>query len=493
MHTRFSFPLGLLLGALGVFGTRRRWLSPGRPTPPFAALLDLVGEAVVTADLSGPTFLNAAARSLLGADGAGLDRLCYPSGQPVPPGQLPLRRALLTGAKVTAGYLVPLPDGTMLALDVDARPLPGGGAAAVIKDMTQIRQALEDSGAQAAAAQQQARVLLRLYGRLGEAADAGEMARATVESALALTESLPDARVRLYLYDSRRQSLTRLASAPDNRPKRPRSQWEAQPPTFPFDASSPLLWSLYVAREAAMNQGWEEAGEETGGSACALPLTAGRVALGHLSVTCRAAGADDPTLREALAGLVSVAAPAFAGQRERMRAASLEQQAAAVGEVVQAIGRGTHEDALAELLCGHVSRAVGGEVCTLALGAGNRLRLAGTTYKDALLFPERFGPDDPALTREAARAEKAGKTVQQVGRRNPRLEDGPWRAFAGQSGCHSVLSVPLAAGQGALTLYRAGSVPFAAADVRFMETMTALVSAALLPASRPAARPDGLL
>ena len=81
-------------------------------------------------------------------------------------------------------------------------------------------------------------------------------------------------------------------------------------------------------------------------------------------------------------------------------------------------------------------------------------------------------------------AVRTGKTVSRVGLPNPHFDDGVWRAFAGQSGKHSILAVPLGRGQGALTVWVPGETPFPAAQVTFLETVTALLTAAL-PSANP--------
>lgn len=494
MFKRTSFWLGLLLGGLTSFGTRRGWLPLLREKAP-DPLLDLVGDAVVVCNSSGViTYTNAAARTLFGQDGAGFSQLCYPSGQSVPPGQLPLARVQRTGKTVEgAGYLCVSPDGAPRVLDIIARPLPDGGTAATIRDMT----ALGEGQARETTTGRRGQVLRDLCRRLSVASDADELARCLVESALTLAEGLPQAHARLYLYDSEKKLLTRLASAPDDRPKRPKSQRQAELPTFPFDAASPLLWSVYIDRQQVVSgdvagdaRFQANLGEESVGSACALPLFAGGVALGHLSLSSRAAETfADEGLRDALTLVSSVAALALAGPRQAAQANHLGAQVEALRDVVLAVGRQTEIGPLADLVSRHVCRVVGGEVCLLALHAGAGLRLVGDSYKDALLFLDRHTPDDPALCDTGIqKTMRTGKTVQRVGLANPAFDAGVWRAFAGQSGKHSILAVPLAAGQGALTVFKAGDAPYSETHVKFVETLAALVSAAL-PSASPIAVP----
>ena len=471
---RPPFWLGLLLGGLTSFGAWRLRQPPRSRT--LDPLFDLVSDAVIFSDASGAiSDMNAAARALFGPDGAGLAGLCYPSGQPIPLGQSPVRRVLLSGKEVEgAGYLCVSAAGKPRVLDIKGGPLPGGGTVLTARDMTEV----EEGQSRERKTWGREEVLRALCRRLSAAPDAEGLAQAVVESALSLAEGLPGVRARLYAYDSDLKRLTRLASAPDDRPKRPRSHRQAQRPTFPFDASSPLLWSVYVAREPVM-------GDDLEGRAYAVPLITEGAAVGHLSVTHPSADAfADGGLSDALALLASVASLALAGPRQASQTAALAAQVEALQAVIRAVAEGIGQGPLADLVSGEVCRATGAEVCTLALEEGDGLRLVGTAYRDTLLLPDRHAPDDPALVGDAARkAVRTGKTARQAGLANPPFEAGVWRAFAGQSGRHSVLSVPLAAGRGALTVYAAGDAPFPDAQVRFLETLAALVSVTLPGAS----------
>jgi len=456
------FWLGLLGGGLASFGARRAWL-PRPPAPQADPLLDLFPDAVIRCDASGRvTRVNAAARAL--GDRVGDLPLRYPSGQPVPPGQMPWTRARLSRRRMTGGgYLLTGPDGAVRVLDIDAHPLGNGGAVAVLRDVT----TSAADRARAAAAQAYGQVLCGLGRRLDAAPDQGEAARAAAGAALGLLEGLPGAQVRLYLRDADVGRLTLLAAAPDDRPKRPRSRAQARASDIPFDAAVPWVWKVYVAREAYAD-----------GDALLLPLLACGVALGHLMLNARnPKDLEDGPRREALTLLAAMASLSLAGLVQAARAGALTAQAEALGDVARAASSGATADALADLVIGHVRRIVGAEVCVVAWRDADRLRLAGTSFRDALLFPEKHAPDDPLLCDPAARkAVKTGRAVTRAALPNPAFGASPWRAFAGQSGTHTVLALPLAGRRGALTVYGLGSLPPSDAHVTFVESLASLLS-----------------
>ncbi len=483
MFKRAIFWLGGFLGAVSVFAA----LSRQRTRPQaitFQPLLNLAGEAVVVCDAAGAIVsLNAVAQEWFGPDGSAA-RLCYPSGQPVPPGQIPLTRALRTGkAADGAGYLCVSSGGVMRALDVSARPLENGGAAAVFRDIT----ALHERQMRQTETERRDAVLRRLCQKLTAAIGPEELARGVAEAALALVQPLPQTQVRLYAYHAERRELTRLASAPEDRPKRPRSQKASQTPTFPFDAGDAVLWPLYVAREPFRGQNIATLGEMPAASYLALPLIAGGAAIGHLSLSSSDPQAFAASMgEETLALLASLAALALAGPAQAAQATHLADQVAAVREVAGAVSEQWAAGALADLVARHARRVLGAEVCTVAVRNNKALRLLGEGYRDALSAPERYAADAPALTVGAAeKAARTRKPVSQSGLLNPALGSGPWRAFAGQSGRHSVLAVPLPGGVGALTVYRAGESPFSAEQTRFLETLAALTAAVMPPATSP--------
>ena len=484
MFPRNSFWLGLLLGGLASFNTRSYWL-PQSAVKPAEPLLDMVGEAVVVCDADGViTYTNAAAQTLLGPNGKGISRLLYPSGQKVPDGQLPLNRARRTHKEVTgAGYILVSDDGATRALEIFSKPHFNGGAAATIRDVT----ALQQGQARETVVNSREQTLRDLCRRMSAAQNAASLARAVAESASALARPRTDVQVRLYTYDSGSKLLTRLASIPEERSIR------GQNPsvTFPFDAQSPLQWSVYVSRQpilavAETRSAWNALGEEGEGAAYALPLAAGGVAFGHLSLTCPAPDSlADEGLHDSLALLASVAALALAGPQQAAQSAHLAEQVLALREIVQAVGRQKNSAELADLVSRHVVSVLGAEVCTIALRDGRRLHLAGTNYQDALLFPDRYAPNDQTLLDAVTwEALNTGQTKQHNGLANPRFEEGVWRAFAGQSGKHSVLAVPLGADLGVLTVYAAGETLFPAGQITFVETVASLLSAASLSAGR---------
>ena len=476
MLNRRCYRLGLWIGGL-VSGAARRPRLPAPispPADPYPDLpLDTVADAVIICDASGTlTYANAAARSAFGPDCGDLARLCYPSGQPVPPGQWPLKRVLQTGQILEAtGYLLPVHNENPRILDVTVQPW-NGGAVAVFRDVTDTQR----KQARAATAAGRAEILTSLGARLGAATEAGEIYQIVVEGGRALTDDLPDVRVRLYAYDAGSKRLTRLASSPEDHPKRPRSQRQSLPPTFVFDAGDLLLWQVYVGKQIYFGTGAVALGEEGDYAACALPLLAAGLAVGHLSLTCRDDDAfADPERTQALAGLASLAALALVGLREAAQAHALAAQGGALREVARAVAEGWNLWALADLVIGHVCRITGAEVCTLAVCGEGQWGLVGEAYRNSLLFPERHTPDDAALRDDClAEALAERKTTQRLGRANPALEAGPWRAFAGQSGRHSALAVPLPGGLGGWTVYWAGDAPLPDDWVKFLETLALL-------------------
>ena len=445
MNFRAAFWPGFLLGALTGFAALFRKPPPAAPD----RLLDFVSEAVVACDASGQiTETNAAARALFGADLAGCQSLCYPTGQPVPSGQLPLTRPTLTLAR----FLLTDASGQTRTLEAATRPLPGGGAAAVFRDVTaQTDAELKDAQARAGTA-----TLHALSRRLGRAETAEDAAVAAVEAALMLGADT----ARCFAYDADAKQLTQAAARPDTRPKRPRTQTAARHETALFDAANPLHWAMYVSKKPFQNA-------ET----LALPVVAGGTALGHLEVV-----SAPEASREALTLAASLTAAALAARRAADRADAGAARQAAVSELAALLAQAASFDALCDAAAVHLRRLLSAEVCTVTVGG----RLRGQDYLEALLRPERHTPKDAALRHEAADAATAsGETVQRTNLSSPGFAEAIWRAFAGASGKHRVLAVPLIGKQqaGVLTVWAAGDGPFSAEQVRFAETLAALLSA----------------
>ena len=446
MNFRPAFWPGFLLGALAAFAALLRKPSPATLPDP---LLDFVSEAVIACDASGQiTETNAAARALFGASLADYTQLCYPSGQPVPPGQLPLTRR----ASSLACFLLTDASGQTRTLEAATRPLPRGGAAAVFRDVT----AHTEAKAKDTQAQADSDALHTLSRRLGRAETAEDAAEAAVEAALMLGADT----ARCFAYDADAKQLTQAAARPDTRPKRPRTQTAARHETVLFDAANPLHWAVYVAREA-----FED------GNILALPLTVRGTALGHLE-----ASAVPESGRAALTLAASLTAATLAARREADRAETGASREAALLEIAALLAQAAPFDTLCDAAAVYLRRLLTAEVCTVTVGG----RLRGQDYLEALLRPERHTPKDAALRHEAADAATAsGETVQRTNLSSPGFASGVWRAFAGASGRHRVLAVPLIGKQqaGMLTVWAAGDGPFSAEQVRFAETLAALLSA----------------
>jgi len=260
--------------------------------------------------------------------------------------------------------------------------------------------------------------------------------------------------------------LTCLASAPDDRPIRPQSAAQSLPKTVRFDAQLPELWQLYVARKLFENS---------------LPLLAGGVAIGHLCILSKTAVLEDPDQRGALEVIASLAALALAGPAASAQAASLAAQAAAMREITQAAsGSGSH--ALADSVTAHVKRVVRADVCLLSVPIDGKLSALGQTFPDDLLHP-KTAPDDPRLHGKAVqKVHRTHKSVVQAGIANPSFEAGPWRAFTG-AGCHTLTALPLSSKRGVLAVYTQGASPLPDSQIKFLETLAAIVSLSLASAS----------
>ena len=479
MFKRPLFWLGLLLGAFAAFRLPKRCSQPSAS----ADLSDLILDAFIVCNRTGAvTETNAAALALFGS--SRLPALRYPTEQPVPPGQHPLRRAFQCREVVSGGYHLTAADGSERVLDVTTRPLPDGGAAAVFRDVT----AQQESEARAQAAQARQAVLQTLCRRLSRAQTAEAMGQAVAEETHALLNPLPDLHVRLYRYDPLAQTLTRLAAAGD-RPRPPRSAAQLQALTARFDAQVPALWQMYVARQPSKES--LPLLQDAAASVHSLPLIACGTANGHLTALSSSANAFEDTARqEMLETVASVAALALAGPQASAQAAALTAQAAAVHEITQAVSRGMEQGALAALAMSSVKRITQAEVCTLSVPNGAKLCVIGQAWTDDLLRPQT-APDDLRLHPKAVqKAWRTQKIAAQNGLANPSLEAGLWRAFAGSAGGHSVTALPLARKRGVLTVYTSGAVPLPEPQIKFLETLAALVSLSLAPASATAAPAD---
>ena len=236
MFKRPFFLLGLLLGALTAFCLR---FAEPRPQPAVLTdFRDFLADGFVVCDSAGIVVeANAPAQALFGA--SCFPPLRYLTGQAVPPGQHPLRQALVSGE--TSGlYGCTAADGSERVLAVSARPLPGGGASAMFRDVT----AQHKSEEQAQAAQARQAVVQALCRRLSAAQTAEAVAQAVAEETYALLRDWPDPQVKLFVFDPTLDTLTCRAAAPDDRPKRPKSAAEARPQTVRFDAQVPELWQI---------------------------------------------------------------------------------------------------------------------------------------------------------------------------------------------------------------------------------------------------------
>ena len=456
MNFRPAFWPGFLLGALAAFAAFFRKTVPVPPVAP-NPLLDFVSEAVVSCDTSGHIIqANAAAHFLFGASLSDYTQLRYATGQPVPPGQRPLTRRDFSPAR----FLLTDAGGHTRTLEATTRPLPNGGTAAVFRDVS------ADADAQARDTRTQAGsdVLHVLGRRLGRAETAEDIAEAVVEAALAL--GAKDA--RCFTFDSERRQLTQAAARPDTRPKRPRTQNAARPETVAFDATDPRHWTVYVSREPYQSA-------ET----LALPLMAGGAVLGHLEVS-----AGDKLSREVLTLAASLTAATLAARQEADRAEAGAAREAALLELAALLAQAASFDTVCNAAAAHLRRLLSAQVCTITVNG----RLRGQDYLDGLLRPERHKPDDPALRHEAAAAAMAaGVVVQRTNLRSPELADAVWRVFAGTSGHHRVLAVPLTGKQGgALTVWAAGAGAFTEAQAQCAATVAALLSAC--PATMKAGR-----
>ena len=460
MFKRPFFLLGLLLGVFTGFRLRLP-----KPCPWSSASIDFqdfLTDAWIICDSAATVVeANAAAQALFGV--SRLPSLRYLTGQAVPPGQHPLRLAAVSREMNSGSYGCTAADGSERLLDITARPLPNGKTAAVFRDVT----AQHESKERERTAQARQAVVETLCRRLGLAQTAQAVAQVVVEEARALLHDWPDVQVKLFVFDPASDTLTCLASAPDDRPKRPQSAAEARFQTVRFDAQVPELWQIYIARKP---------------SASSLPLIAGGVAIGHLSVTSTADVFDDQAVRETLALMASLAALALAGKWVPMEAHTA--QADAVREIAAAVSGSKTQDELADLAAARIKQVTQAEVCTVSVPAGGKLCVMGQAYKDDLLFPQTK-PNDPRLHSKAtAKAWRTQKIAVQLGL--VQSEDtGPWRAFTGSAGLYSVAAVPLPGRRGVLSVYTQGDKALPDGQKKFLETAAALLALSPAVATAP--------
>jgi serine phosphatase RsbU (regulator of sigma subunit)/PAS domain-containing protein len=486
------------------------------------ATLTSLSDGVVLCSASGQIVsVNKAAQSILGPGSVVMGEsveawasrigFCYPSGQPVPPGAMPLNRTLRDG-QITesaefllmggpAPRVVELTSAPVISSDGETQTV---GAVAVLRDVTDLRR----SNRQETAAAARVAALVQISRRLNATLVESEIHTIVTEGALAL---LPEAdaagaRALLYSHDDT-ETLTLLRTMPEEAPKRPRSQQQAAPLVLPFDAKSPLLWPLYVQRQTVISCDCATdptfAGETAQRllkgvavqppavrSVFALPLVAGTVVTGHLLLTGLGADMfDDPQLQDALTNLTALATIARANARLYAQTRQRADELDALWTVGQAVVSQTHLHDIADTLTERVQAVFGAELCTLSLwepvpGGERRLRWQGGRYDDALL-PESDGTLRlecglcDLATQEAA---TQGEIAIHLAVPNPPFGGCRWRAFSGQSGAHSVVSAPLRQGDdtlGALTVYRAGNGAFTPEQVKLLRTLAALAVTAV--------------
>ncbi len=483
------------------------------------ATLGSLSDGVVLCNAAGQLVsTNRAAQTILGADGvrpgesvaewASRIGLCYPSGQPVPPGGVPLARTLREG-RVTSHEEFLVSAGTR-TVEMTAAPLlsPEGthcvGAVAVLRDVTDLRRSrLEEAAAQARVV-----ALLGMSRRLNATLSADQIHALVTEGALALLPpEAGEARALLYGLEDEGRRIALLGAFPDPRPKRPRTRRQAARPDWAFDAQSPFLWPLYVSRQPVV--GGDIAGDPvfasesdrrqlTGGfpdagavkSVLALPLVAGKKVGGHLVVTSSRPDAfGDARLQDALSSLASLAAIARVNAAlygETQRKADELDALWSVGHAV--VSRLDLHD-LADTLTQRVCAVLGAELCTLSLWekapTGERsLIRPGKQGEDARLPVEavRSARGCDGCERTTLRAAEHGEPAVCLGVANPPFGECRLRAFSGQSGAHSVLAVPLRQGEetlGALTVYRVGDAPFTPDQTKLLGTLATLAVAAV--------------
>jgi GAF domain-containing protein len=220
--------------------------------------------------------------------------------------------------------------------------------------------------------------------------------------------------------------------------------------------------------------------------------------LGHLMLTSSREGAfGEGKLQDFLVILAALAAIALAhvsiNAVSRQRAAEME----ALWTVAQAAAAQSDLREFADTLTEQVRSVIGAELCTLSIWETSpegerRLCCQGSEPADALLPGQTLGQSPSGcigcdnLSQQAA---ERGEAAMGIGIPNPTFGDCRWRAFAGQSGVHSVLASPLGLGDeflGALTVYRIGNIPFLPSQVQLLATFGMLATAAVQKLAPPA-------
>ena len=485
MSNRLQFWLGLLLGAFAVLRLR----LPKLPPPPSAheVVKDILDGALVICDSRGEVIeFNGAAGAIFGPNCVNFFNLTYSTGQPLPPGQHPLIRAFEFREFVSGSYRTVPDDGIERVLETFARPLPGGGAAVVFRDLT----AENISRTRQAESEARARIVQSLCRGLERAKTAEETTEAIIQQASRFFLYPLNVQVRLYSYSPAAQTLTCLASKPPARPKHPAKATQVQPLVFPFDARNEALWLLYLLRRPCTSS-LTVLGEVESASAYAVPLVLGGVAIGHLGFACGTEGAfEDKDLQAALRIVATVAALALAIPQSGSLSSFLESQGVAVQKISQAVSAGLGESELADLVTGQIKRLLSAGVCTVSLFADGTLSVLGQGFTDDLLSP-KTAPNAPRLHgKTVQKAFRTQKIAVQTGIVNPSLEAGSWRVFAGSSGCHSITALPLADRRGVLTVYTSGDAALPDSQIKFLQTIAALLSVSLLPATAKAGGAD---
>ena len=488
-----------------------------------AVTLGSLTDGVVLCDGAGRLLsVNYAAQVILGSEdadiGASIEEwaarigLCYPSGQRVPPGAVPLTQTLRTGLRTDREEFLLAAGSEPTTIELSVAPIlstddPGGteavGAVAVLRDITDLHR----SRRQETVANARVKSLVQISRRLNTTLVESEIHAIVIEGTLALLPASIALSACCLLYGREENRLFLLATVPETRPKRPRTRQQSEPVSYHFDAKSPLLWEVYIQRLSVVcddittdarfaAEGDRLLLQRTPSipldvrSVLVLPLVAGNVVTGHLTLTSPDVAAfSDTRLQDALLTLASLATIAFANARLYAHTRQRAEELDALWTVGQAASTQLHLGDVTDILTECVRTTFGADLCTLSLwetapNNGRCLRWQGHLYEEELL-PEHAS--QPALEcggcdDASRRAAEQGELVTQLGVRNPSFGGCRWRAFSGQSGTHSVLSAPLRLGEetlGSLTVFRNGDAPFSPEQVKLLRTLAALAVTAV--------------